>query len=144
MADEGGDEVVPRLRLGMRGIAVPPEDLVFGGLQRLRREAELDEGLDSLGEQVVVKLVDAGPVVGHMPVRPLLHRAERIVKDGVEADVAKAEFVDGDLELTLSVVATHRTGIIGADRQIEEMVERLRRPGDVHGDLPRALRTGGR
>src|SRR5437763_903249 len=26
MADEGGDEVVPSLGLGMRGIAVPPED----------------------------------------------------------------------------------------------------------------------
>src|SRR5206468_4525561 len=65
MADEGGDQVVPGLGLRMRGIAVPPEDFVFGGLQRLRREAQLDEWPDPPREQVVVKLVDDGPVVGN-------------------------------------------------------------------------------
>ncbi len=122
VGDEGGDEAAPSLRLRVRGIAVPPEDLVVGRLQRLGREAQFDEGLDVTCEEVVIELVDGGPIVSDAPVWSLLHRAERVVENGVEAEVAKAELVDRGFELRLGIVAAHRAGIIGADRQIEEAV----------------------
>ena len=64
------------------------------------------------------------------------------MENGVEAEIAEAELVDSGLELRLTVRAAHRAGIIGADRQVEEAVERLCGPADVDVDLPDALCVG--
>ena len=76
------------------------------------------------GQQVIVELVDFGPVVDGLAVFDV-DRAQYVVEDRVEADVAEAEFVDGSLELCLAVVADQCAGIVGADRQVEEPVERF-------------------
>lgn len=123
VADEGGDEVVPALRVGMRGIAVPVKDAVGGGGQRFGREAEFDERLDVAGQQIVIELVDAGPVVDGFAVFDA-DGAEHVMKDGVEANVAEAEFVDGEFELGLAVGADEGAGIVRADGEVEEAVDR--------------------
>src|SRR6185437_689444 len=64
MADESVYERAPHLRHRMRGVALPPENAVVGRLERLGSETELDERLDVLGQELVVELVDAGPVIG--------------------------------------------------------------------------------
>src|SRR6266542_4236626 len=109
----------------MRRIAVPPEDLVIRRLERLRSEAKLDERLDPPREHIVIKLVDAAPIICDSAVGMLLHRAQHVVENGVEAQVAETELVDRGLELPLGIVPTHRARIIRAHRQVEEAVERL-------------------
>ena len=144
MANKGVDQRVPRLRLRVRGIAVPPEDLVLRRLQRLRREPELDERLDAAGEQIVVEPVDARPVIADPAVGTLFHGAQCIVEDRVETDVPEAELVDGGLKLGLAVGAAQRARIIRTDRQIEEAVEGFRRFCDIDVDVPRGLSRSSR
>ncbi len=111
MRDERRDEVRPAVQPRMRRVAVPMEDLVLGCLQRLGREAQLDERLDLLRQQSVVQLVDLGPIVDRLAVlHP--HGAEHVVENGVETDVPKSEFVDRNLQLRLAVVTDEGAGIV--------------------------------
>src|ERR1022692_4488256 len=107
----------------MRSIALPIENLVVGRLHCLRRESQFDKWSDSTRQKVIVELVYFGPVVNVLPVLDA-NRAQYVVKDGVEADVAEAEFVDSRFELRLAVVANECARKVGAYRQVEEPVER--------------------
>ena len=108
----------------MRSIASPVENLVVGRLHRVRREAQFHKWLDAPREQVIIELVDLGPVVDCLTVLDA-NGAQNIVEDGMEADVAEAQFIDGFLELQLAIVANECAREIGPHRQIEESVERL-------------------
>ena len=108
----------------MRGIALPIKDFVVGRLHCVGREAQLDKWLDAARQQVIVELVYFGPVVDVLPVFDS-HRAQYVVEDRMETNVAEAEFVDGSPQLCLTVVANECARIVGAHRQIEESVERF-------------------
>ena len=97
--------------------------LFFGCGQRFRREAQLDEWLDVTCKQIVVEAVDSRPVVNGLAILDA-DCLQHVVKDGVEPDVAEAELVDGDLELRLAIVAYEGAGVIGADGEIEETIDR--------------------
>ncbi len=56
------------------------------------------------------------------------------MEDRVEAEVAEAELVGRGLELRLAVGADQGAGIIRADRQIVEAIDRLLRAGDIDRD----------
>ena len=75
------------------------------------------------GQQVVIELVDLGPLVDGLVVLDL-HRSEKVVEDGVKADVAKAKFLRRDLELRLAILPNEGARKIGAHREIEEAIYR--------------------
>jgi hypothetical protein len=77
----------------MRCVSLPIEDLVAGSRHVLWREAQLHERPDIPGKQIVIELVDLRPVIAGSAVL-YSDRAERIVKDRMEPDVTKTEFVD--------------------------------------------------
>ena len=79
----------------MRGVAIPIEYAVLRRGKGLRREAELDKRPDVPGQQVVIKLVDLRPVVNGLAIFDS-HCSQHVVKDRVEPDIAKAEFVDSE------------------------------------------------
>src|SRR5271157_5834760 len=107
----------------MGGIALPIEDLVVGRLHRVRREAQFNKWLNAPREQVIIELVDLCPVIGDFAVLES-DGAQNVVEDGMEANVAEAEFIDSLFELQLAVIANECTRKIGPHRQVEEAVER--------------------
>jgi hypothetical protein len=133
MADIGIDQPAPQSRIGMRGIALPVEDRLLRRPHRIGREAELDERPDLLRQQRIIELVDLRPVIDDPRIR-LAHRAEDIVEDVVEADVAEAELVDRGLELRLAVAADQRAREIRADRQVEGSIDRICGLGGIDDD----------
>ncbi len=136
MTDECVDQVPPSFRPRVRRVAVPPEDAVFGGLEHLRCEAELDERPDVPRQQRVVQFVDPTPIVDRLAADDL-HGPEDVVEDRVKADVTETELVDGGLELGLSFRTHQRAGIVGADREVEEAVDGLRCLGNIERNLAR-------
>ena len=126
------DQIAPAIRLWMRSIAMPIEDAVLRCGQRLWRKAELDKRLDVPRQQIVIELVDLRPVIHGLSIFDS-NRSQHVVEDRVETNVAKTEFVRDELQLRLAVIANQRAGIIRADRQIEEAIDRTARVFYVDG-----------
>ena len=112
---ESIDKIAPTFRFRVRRVAVPIEDAVVRRGKRSRRETELNKWPDVPGQQIVIELVDLRPVVDGLAIFDS-HCPQHIVKDRVEADIAKAEFIGSELELRLAVIANQRSGKIGPDR----------------------------
>jgi hypothetical protein len=144
VAREGVDQRHPALGLGVRGVAGPVEDLLVGGLQRQRCEAQLDEGLDAPRQQRVVEPVDAAEVEAQTAAGVARHGLEHVVEDGVKAQVAKAQFVHCGLELRQRVLAQQGAGIVGADAVVEEAVQRRAGAPQVELDAARRGAAGRR
>ncbi|EEF25795.1 conserved hypothetical protein, partial [Ricinus communis] len=104
MAHKRVDQRRPLLRIGMRRVALPVEDAQVRAAHGQRREAQFHERLDAHLQQAVIQVIDPGPVVHRLAVH-LLVRAQHVVEDGVEADVAEAQFIARDLQLRQAVVA---------------------------------------
>src|SRR5262245_50959702 len=100
----------------MRGVALPMKDGLPGGRHRLRCESELDERANTLGEQLIVKIVELRPVVDSATL-DLPYSAENVVKDVVEAQIAETQFVHGDLQVRLAVGANQRSRKVRTDGQ---------------------------
>src|ERR1035438_57574 len=98
------DQVVPAFRFRMRCVALPIEDSVIRRGKRSRREAEFNERPDVPGEQIVVESIDLRPVVDSLAVLNV-DSTQHVVEYRVKTDVAKAEFIGGELELSLAVIA---------------------------------------
>ncbi len=60
----------------------------------------------------------------------------------MEANVAEAEFIHGDLELRLAVVSNQRAGIIRSHGKIEEAIDGAGRMPDVGHDKARSSLLG--
>src|ERR1035438_1466898 len=84
-------------------------------LERLRFETELDKRPDAPGQQVVIKLVDLRPVVDGLAIFHS-HCSQHVVKDRVKTDIAKAEFIHSELELSLAVIPNQRARKIRPNR----------------------------
>ena len=57
------------------------------------------------------------------------------MEDGVESYVAKTEFACDKFELRLAVIPNQRSGIIGADGEVEEAINRPVCVLDAGGDF---------
>jgi hypothetical protein len=57
------------------------------------------------------------------------------MKNRVKPYVAKAELIHSQFQLRLAVVTNQRAWIIGADRKIEEAIDRTGCIFDVHGNV---------
>jgi len=93
---------------------LPIENLVVGRLHCVRREAEFNKWLDTAREQVIIELVDLCPVIDCFAVLDS-DGAQNIVEDGVEANVAEAQFIDGSCELQLAIIANECAWKVGPD-----------------------------
>ena len=102
--------------------------------QNYRGEAQFDKWSDVPGQQVIVKLVDLGPVINRLAVLDS-DSTEHIVENRIEPNAAKPEFVGDGLELQMSVVMDQSIEEVRADRQLEEAIERLGRPSNIKLDV---------
>ena len=141
---ERGHQRAPLRKHRMGSVALPVENVLIRGPHRLRRKAQFHERADAHREQPVVEPVDAGPVVDRLAV-DLAVGAEHVVEDGVETDVAKAQFRPCRLQLREAVVAHQRAGVIGADGEVEEAIQRRGLPLHIDVDVscPWAAQTTG-
>jgi len=60
--------------------------------KRLRRETEFDEWFVIPSQHIVIEFVDLGPIIQNGPIFGF-HRTKHVVKDCVEAEVAKFKLV---------------------------------------------------
>jgi hypothetical protein len=102
-------------------------DLAHSGLLKTNSaffSKPVHKWLDASRKQVIIELVNLGPVIvdfaGFEP-----DGTQNVVEDGMEADVAEAQFIDGLLELPLAIIANECARKVGPHRQVEEPVERL-------------------
>src|SRR5207247_1668850 len=115
MPNEGVHQLLPGQRHWMRSISLPIENLIVGCFHRIRRKAEFHKWLNPALEQIVIKQVQLGPVVCGFTVLDT-HRGKHVVENRVEANVAKAGFIDDRLELGLTVVAYECPRKVGTNR----------------------------
>ncbi len=118
----------------MRSIALPVEDLVFGRLHDVWREAQFNKWFDVPREQVIVKQIKLGPVILRLAILDP-DRAQNVMEDGMETNVAESEFIGSGFQLGLAVTANERAREVGAYRQIEEPVDRLGRLRNVEFNM---------
>lgn len=85
------------------------------------------------GERTLVELVEAAGVVDGAVVLDF-HRAERIMEDGMETPSGSRVRRPRPSTARLAVVADQGSGIVGADRQIEEAIDWIGRFGDIELD----------
>lgn len=136
VAHKGIDQRGPLVQPWVGGVALPVEDVLVGGLHRLRGKPQFDEGAYAHAEQAVVQAVDPAPVIARAPAN-LAVCPQHVMEDRVEADIAEPEFVPRGVQLRQAVLAEQRARIVRADRQVVEAIARRGRPPHVQRDRAR-------
>jgi hypothetical protein len=106
----------------------------------LRHEADLDDGADAVGEEIVIDLVDVGEVVDGIAVLVFVVDSELIVQDGMEANVLEVGDLFYGFEVVEIALTEHESATAGAKHLLPEVGKGS--GGGVVVDLDVLLRAG--
>jgi hypothetical protein len=87
----------------------------------LRHEADLNDGTNAVGEEVVIDLVDVGEVVDGVAVLVFVVDSELIVQDGVEANVFEVGDLFYGFEVVEIALTKHESAAAGAEHLLPEV-----------------------